>query len=137
MKLTPYLLFDGTAREAMHFYQSVFGGDLSLTTVGDSPMRASFPVEAHERVVNARLSSAIVDLSASDWLHPTERPLVGNTICLYLSQGTVAETRAVFQKLAQKAKVTDPLGDQPFGVYGAMNDDFGVRWMFHAVPMDQ
>jgi PhnB protein len=133
MQLTPYLLFDGTAREAMEFYRTVFGGELGLTTVGDSPMGASFPPELHARVVNARLQSPTVDISASDWLHPTERPVRGNTVCLYVSEGTVEETRAVFDKLAERADVTDPFSQQPFGFYGALNDDFGVRWMFHAV----
>jgi uncharacterized glyoxalase superfamily protein PhnB len=33
--LNPYLGFRDTAREAMTFYQSVFGGDLQLSTFGD------------------------------------------------------------------------------------------------------
>jgi uncharacterized glyoxalase superfamily protein PhnB len=56
-----------------------------------------------------------------------------NTVCLYLSEGTVEETRAVFEKLAELSAVTDPFCQQPFWFYGALNDDFGVRWVFHAV----
>ena len=33
--LNPYLNFDRTTREAMEFYQSVFGGDLNVMTFGD------------------------------------------------------------------------------------------------------
>ena len=38
-RLNPYLTFNGTAREAMHlFYQSVFGGDLTVSTFGEFGM---------------------------------------------------------------------------------------------------
>ncbi len=34
-RLNPYLNFNGNAREAMQFYASVFGGDLSITTFAE------------------------------------------------------------------------------------------------------
>ena len=132
MRLSTYLLFDGLCREAMEHYRSALGGELILTTVGASPMREAFPPDLHSRVVHARLQSPAGEISASDWLHPTERPASGNTVCLYLSGGDLASTRAAFDKLAAGAEVTDPLSEQPFGLYGALNDRFGVRWMFHA-----
>ena len=33
--LTPYLSFPGTARQALTFYQAVFGGELVLNTLAD------------------------------------------------------------------------------------------------------
>jgi PhnB protein len=54
----------------------------------------------------------------------------GNTVCLYLSGGTFEELKTLFAKLAESANVTNPLKEQFFGVYGALNDRFGVRWMF-------
>ena len=132
MRLTTYLLFDGTCREAMTFYQRVLGGQLTLTTVADSPMKGMFPAALQERIVSARLTSPTVDLSASDWLRPTVAPVAGNRVMLYISGGTPAETRALFDTLAVGAEVTDPLTEQPFGLYGALNDRYGNRWMFHA-----
>ena len=132
MHLSTYLLLDGKCKEAMDFYCSIFGGELALTTVGDSPMKDMFPASLHARVVSARLKSELVDISASDWLHPTEKPLNGNTVCLYLSGGTPENTTKYFGKLSVGANLTDPIVDQPFGLYGALNDKFGMRWMFHA-----
>src|SRR5829696_7993623 len=37
-RLNPYISFRGTAREAMEFYQSVFGGKLDLSTFSDFQM---------------------------------------------------------------------------------------------------
>jgi PhnB protein len=34
-RLNPYLSFDGDARSAMEFYQSVFGGTLAMNTFGE------------------------------------------------------------------------------------------------------
>ncbi len=130
--LSTYLLLDGSCREALEFYQSCLGGELSITLVSDTPMKAMFPPDAQNRVINARLVATGVSISASDWMLPSEQPVSGNTICLYLSDGTKAETRALFDKLANGANVTDPITEQPFGLYGALNDKFGVRWMFHS-----
>jgi PhnB protein len=136
MQLSVYALFDGQCHSAMSFYQQVFGGELNLINVKDSPMQPMFPEALQERVLNARLTSNEVDISASDWLHPTEQPKPGNMLCLYLRGGSVSRTREIFALLAAQAVVTDPLTAQPFGLYGALNDNFGVRWMFHAT-LDQ
>ena len=132
MQLTTYVLFDGNCKQAMEFYRSVFGGELALTTVGGSPMKNAFPVSMHAKVVNARLKSPLVDISASDWLRPDEKRVQGNTVCLYISGGTPDETTSLFRRLAEGANVTDPISEQPFGLYGALNDKFGIRWMLHA-----
>jgi PhnB protein len=130
--LSTYLVLDGNCAAAMRFYQECLGGELAMTTVGDSPMKAMVPESMHGRVINARLVGGAADISASDWMRPGEKRVQGNSVCLYLSGGTTDETRAVFEKLSRGASVTDPIAEQPFGLYGALNDAFGVRWMFHA-----
>ena len=129
--LTPYLLFDGSCRQAMEFYKSCFGGELTEVPVKDSPAKNSMPAFQHEKILNARLKSGNVDLSASDWLRPDRTPVRGNTACLFLSGGTTQELKSLFGKLSEGGEVTDPLSQQFFGMYGALNDQFGVRWMFH------
>jgi PhnB protein len=128
--LTPYLLFDGTCAEAMHFYQTVFGGELDLSKVKDSIMANQMPPSQQEKVLNAHLRSNRVEFSASDWLRPDRTRVRGNTVCLYLSGGTQQQLKSIFEKLSDGAEINDPLKMQPFGIYGALNDKFGVRWMF-------
>ena len=128
--LTPYLLFDGFCQDAMQFYKSVFGGELTTTKVKDSPAKDHMPGIQQEKTITARLRSGSLDISASDWLRPDQTPIRGNTVCLYLSGGTFEELKTVFEKLSDGAEVTDPLKEQFFGTYGALNDKFGVRWMF-------
>lgn len=118
MTLTPYLLFDGNCRQAMEFYNSCFGGQMTSTTTPDG------------RILNAHLESDTVDISASDWLRADRTAVHGNTVCLYLNGGNFEDLNNTFQKLSAGAEVTDPLQQQFFGMYGALNDKFGVRWMF-------
>ena len=129
--LTSYLLFDGNCQQAMEFYRSRFGGELSLIKVKDSPVKDQMPASSQEKVLNARLQSGELEISASDWLRPDRTPVRGNTVCLYLSGGTLENLRTVFERLSEGADVTDPLKQLFFGAYGALNDRFGVRWMFH------
>jgi PhnB protein len=130
--LTPYLLFDGSCHKAMEFYKSCFSGELTATKVKDSPAQDHMPAVQQEKILNARLRNHNIDISASDWLRPDQTPISGNTVCLYLSGGTFEELKALFEKLSEGAEVTDPLKELFFGTYGALNDKFGVRWMFHS-----
>lgn len=128
--LSTFILFNGNCQQAMEFYKICFGGELIQTSIGQSPMKNAFPENMHSKIVNARLVAKNVDISASDWLRPTQTPVKGNMVCLYLSGGTPAQLKTLFDKLSEGADVTDPLRVEPFGVYGALNDKFGVRWMF-------
>jgi PhnB protein len=129
--LTPYLLFEGNCRQAMEFYKSCLGGELILAAVQDTPAKERIPASQHDKILNARLTATGVDISASDWLRPDRTPVHGNTACLFLSGGTPQELKSLFEKLSQGGEVTDPLSQQFFGMYGALDDQFGVRWMFH------
>lgn len=132
MNLTPFLLFDGNCAEAMTFYRSCFGGDLTITKVGDTPMKGHMPPEQHRKVAHAHLKSGIIEFSATDWLHPTRLPIQGNTIGMYVNGGKYKELRAIFDGLAAGAdrNLLDDLRDMPFGSYGHLADKYGVHWFF-------
>lgn len=132
MTLTPYLLFDGTCHDALQFYNSVFGGELASIKVKDSPAKDHMPAFQQDKIINARLRSGAIEISASDWLMPNRTPVRGNTVCLYLSGGSFEDLKSLFAKLSEGADVTDPLKEMFFGAYGALNDKFGVRWMLQA-----
>jgi PhnB protein len=124
MNLTPFLIFDGNCAEAMAFYQSCIGGELAITRVSDTPMKAQMPPEKHERVAFANLKCGALEFSATDWLHPTRTPRQGNTVAIYISGGKYKELRTIFDKLAVGAnkELLDDLRDMPFGTYGHLAD---------------
>jgi PhnB protein len=128
--LTPYLLFNGNCHQAMEFYRTCFGGQLKVMKVKDSPAKDRMPADQLEKTINARLTNGNLEISASDWLRPDRTRIHGNAVCLYLSGGNPEELKVLFERLSEGADVTDPLKEQFFGIYGALNDKFGVRWMF-------
>ncbi len=132
INLTPFLLFDGNCAEAMAFYQSCVGGDLTIVKLGDTPMKDHMPPEQHRKVVHAHLKSGAIEFSATDWLHPKQTPKQGNTVAMYVNGGKYKELRAIFDRLAAGAdnELLDDLRDMPFGTYGHLADKFGVHWFF-------
>ena len=132
LRLTPFLLFDGNCAEAMEFYHACFGGDLILTRLADTPMKASFPLDQHGKITYARLKSDAVEFSATDWLHPTRTPKQGNTTALYISSAQPNELRSIFDKLSDAADRENfvDLREMPFGLYGRLTDRYGKEWFF-------
>jgi PhnB protein len=132
MNLIPFLLFDGNCAEAMAFYQSCLGGELTITKVCDTPMKDQMPPQQHHKVAFANLKSGVIEFSATDWLHPTRTPRQGNMVAMYISGGKFEELRAIFDKLAVGANkdLLDDLRDMPFGIYGHLADKYGVHWFF-------
>ena len=139
LKTTPFLLFDGNCAEAMTFYRKCLGGELSLTRLGDTPMKDQFPPEKHSRIINAHLVSGSLDISATDWMaSPSFEPILGNMFSIFVIGETYEELKDVFGKLAEGAKKEwfQDLHDMPFGVYGQFFDKYGVQWIFKGEKRD-
>ena len=132
LNLTPFLLFDGNCADAMTFYHSCLGGELTVTLLSDTPMKEDIPPEHHQKVVYAYLKSGDIEFSATDWMHATRKPSQGNTVAMYLTSGTFSDLKEIFDKLSVGADLDllDDLHDMPFGTYGHLADRFGVHWFF-------
>ncbi|HEY1464535.1 MAG TPA: VOC family protein [Terriglobales bacterium] len=130
--LTPFLIFEGNCAEAMAFYQTCLGGELTITKISDTPMKAQMPPEKHNKVAYSHLKSGAIEFSATDWLHPTRLPKQGNTVAMYIHGEAYDELRKIFDNLAAGAnkELLDDLRDMPFGSYGHLADKFGVHWFF-------
>ncbi|MGZ4242202.1 MAG: VOC family protein [Actinomycetota bacterium] len=127
------MLFDGNCAEAMTFYRECLGGELTLTKLGDTPMKDQFPPEKHHRIINAHLRSGDLEISATDWMaSPALEPLQGNTFAIFVVGGSYEELKRVFDNLAVGADKQrfQELHDMPFGIYGQFYDKYGVQWIF-------
>ena len=132
LRALPFLLFDGNCAEAMTFYHECLGGTLTLTRLGDTPMKAQFPPEKHGRIINAQLTSGAVEITATDWMAaPALEPRLGNMSAIYVVATDAAELRPVFDKLARGAEQTrfQALHEMPFGTFGQFYDRFGMQWI--------
>jgi len=133
-KTTPFLLFEGNCAEAMKFYHSCLGGELSVTKIADTPMAGQMPQSLHEKVANAYLKNDHMEITATDWMHPVRKPKQGNTVCIYITCNEYIDLRQFFDKLSEDAdkELLDELRDLPFGAYGHLADKYGVHWFFQS-----
>ena len=60
MAIQPYLAYtDGNCEAALHFYQSVLGGEVSfMMRFGDSPMAGEFDTEWHDKILAGEVDYA-------------------------------------------------------------------------------
>ena len=125
-QLNPYLNFNGTARQAMDFYASVFGGTLTLNTFAD--LGRSGP--DGDRIMHSMLETpAGYTLMAADYTSDMRYPGMSG-FSVSLSGGDADELRGYFAKLSAGGTVTMPLAKQVWGdEFGMCVDQFGVAWL--------
>ena len=127
--LNPYISFRGTAREAMEFYRSVFGGELDLSTFSDFQMPDVGEDEANLIMHGQLAAPGGLTLMGADT--PRSMELAeGSNITISLSGDDDTELRGYWDKLAEGGTVTMPLEVAPWGdAFGQLTDKFGVSWM--------
>lgn len=125
--LNPYLQFLDTARDAMEFYTSVFGGELSISTFGDF---GDVDGADADKVMHAQLKTPSgYTLMASDTATGMNAPS-GHSCSMSLSGDDADELRGYWEKLSADGQVHMPLEKQMWGdEFGMCVDRFGVPWM--------
>lgn len=127
-KLNPYLTFLGDAKHAMKFYESVFGGTLSIMTFKD--MYPSTGPEQANLIMHAELTAKNgMTIMASD--DPEQQ--VKSSTSISLSGDDEAELKGFWSKLTDGATIIVPFDKAPWGGnFGMLTDKFGVRWLVNA-----
>jgi len=126
--LNPYLSFRDDAREAMEFYQSVFGGDLQVMTFADVPGMGHDPSE-NDKVMHSMLTSpGGLVLMASDTPNSMEHRSP-QSVSLSISGEDDAELQRYWDALSADGTVTMPYETPPWGgKFGMLIDKFGFAW---------
>ena len=115
----------------MPFYKEIFGGELHMSTVGESPMAAQMPT-MKDNIMHAVLNNKDVMLMGSDMMLMEDALESGNRISLCLICKDKEEIETLFAKLSAGGKVTQALITEYFGMFGSVTDKFGINWMFQA-----
>ena len=126
-RLNPYITFSGNARQAMEFYERVFGGSLTLQTFGE--YGAPDAPEA-DKIMHGQLETASgFTLMGAD-TPPGSEHNPGDNISVSLSGDDADELRGYWEKLSAGGTVTMPLEKQMWGdEFGMCVDRFGIPWM--------
>ncbi|MCA1832197.1 MAG: VOC family protein [Actinomycetota bacterium] len=127
-RLNPYLNFKDNARQAMEFYQSVFGGTVQVNTFKE--FGASQNPNEDDLVMHSILEAdnGIVLMAADTPEHRPHSP--GNNISISLSGDNETELRGYFEKLSAGANVMMQLEKASWGdTFGMLTDKFGIAWL--------
>jgi PhnB protein len=137
MLVQPYLFFDGRCEEALEFYRSALGAEVTMLMrfkESPEPMPADMcPPGSDDKVMHASFTIGETTLMASDG-RATGNP-VFQGFSLSLSVPSDAEAQRLFNVLADGGKVQMPLAKTFYASsFGMVADRFGVGWMIITAP---
>lgn len=129
VSVVPHINLRGQAREALQFYQSVFGGDITAMTYRDA--HAVRDPQDADRVMWGQVRAAdgfqvmAYDVPTDTAWQPGENAYFICTGC-----STAEEATARWAKLSTGATVIQPLAPAQWApLYGMLKDKFGVTWV--------
>ncbi|MFN3949498.1 VOC family protein [Microbacterium sp.] len=142
VQTTTHLNFRGDARQALEFYQSVFGGHLVINTYADFGMPAEIP-GADKVVIGLVSAENGFRLMGYDIPGQTEGGIAGggftrrenNTtitdqaLFISISSPTLDELQGYWDALAVDATIVEPLAASAWSAgFGMLTDRFSVTW---------
>ena len=121
----PYLQFPGTAREALTFYQEIFGGNLSLYSNADMGR-----TEGDGEAIGHGVLEGPVSLYGADADPGTESYSSTGLMFALLGAAKSEVLRGWFSELSADGTVVDDLQVRPWGASdGQVIDRFGLLWL--------
>jgi PhnB protein len=137
MQVQPYLFFDGRCEEAIEFYRSALGAEVTMLMrfkENPEPQECSMvPPGSEEKVMHASIRIGDTTVLASDGRCQGQPSFQG--ISLSLTAADEAEAERLFAALADGGQVQMPLAKTFFSPrFGMVADRFGVSWMIYVAP---
>src|SRR5690625_7371396 len=105
MKLTPFLVLNGNAKDAIEFYKQALDAEvLTLFTYGNMPEQT--PEEMHDLVAHANLKTGGANLMSADNGDPTSIPInIGKQATRCVTPNAMKCAKVVFHKLKKGGQV--------------------------------
>jgi PhnB protein len=126
--LNPYINLRGTARAAVEFYHSVFGGELVVTTFGEAGI-TEWP-EQLDKVMHSKLTTPTGFVLMVSDVPETMELTFGDNVSVSLGGDDADDLTRWYTDLSEGGTVSVPLSQAPWGdSFGEFKDRFGVRWL--------
>jgi PhnB protein len=137
MQLEPYLFFDGRCEEAIEFYRTKLGAEVTmLMRYKDTPephQPGMIPPGAENKVMHASLRIGNAAVLASDGRSQGRPSFQG--FALSVTASDEAEAERLFAALGDGGQVQMPMAKTFFSPrFGMVADRFGVSWMVYVAP---
>ncbi len=128
MQLSNYLFFTTACEQALNFYtQCGLGQITEIMRHGAAGMPLANEA-MRGKIMHSRFEGPGIHFYASD--NEDAEPMRGSAHILMIKNRD--QTKQLFERLAEGATITTPLGMQPWGTYyGKLTDQFGVQWMLN------
>lgn len=134
LKLIPYLVMDGNAKEAIQFYEKALHAKVLFNqTFGEMPENPEFPIPANakDRVAHAMVKVGETDLMFSDTF-PGQPHQKGNQVTICIATSKKEESTQIYEALQEGGQVNMPLQETHFSpAYGIITDKFGVTFQIY------
>lgn len=131
MRLNPYLSFRDNAREAMTFYQSVFGGELTVSTFSEFEMSPD-PAD-QDKVMHSMLETPDGFVLMGSDTPPGMEFHKQAGITISLSGDDEEKLQSYWDQLTDGGTATLPFEKALWGDrFGMCEDRFGTSWMFNS-----
>src|SRR5258708_7702704 len=129
MQVQPYVNFDGRCEEALDFYRSALGAEVTtLMRFKESPEPGMVSPGSADKVIHASFRVGETTIMASDGRCQGRSSFQGISLSLTVADDAEAERR--FAALADGGQVQMPLAKTFFSSrFGMVADRFGVSWM--------
>ncbi|MGB3305768.1 MAG: VOC family protein [Thermomicrobiales bacterium] len=131
-EITPFLMFEGKAEEAMTFYLSLFDQSevVSITRYGAEGPGTEGTIERAVFSLNGQTFMCI-DSNVAHGFSFTP------AISFFVTCQTAEEVDDLYAKLSNGGFVAMPLGEYPFSPkFGWVTDRFGVSWQISMPPLN-
>ena len=126
---TPHLNFRGNAKEALEFYHSVFGGQLTAVT-NEQAYSAEIPEEAQQIKFGQVIGDTGFQIMAYDVPSSVSYDQGDKALFVSVRGDSADEITELWGKLAEGSTILSDLAPSPFSpAYGMLKDTFGVTWV--------
>jgi PhnB protein len=135
MRLIPYLMMNGNAKDAIEYYTQVMDAKVEFQqTFGDMPANPAMPTmpEVKDLVMHAMVKIGDSDLMFSDTF-PDQPTKSGDQVTICVSIADAEQAKKMFETLKQEGQEIMPLQETFFSpAYGIVTDKFGVTFQIYA-----
>jgi len=119
-----YLAFNGNCRQVFNYYQSCFGGELTVQTLADTPLGIGMSKQMRMAVICATLKNEYFKLMGTD-LSDEGRIVTGNNLSILIECNSFNERTKLINKLIGRnfcsTANTNPLIN--------VTDKYSINWI--------